>query len=1081
MRNLVLLCVALCAALIQPSAPNPSDAATPRGSRHLQAATALPLHFEQNIGQSSGAVRYLARAAGYDAYLTDTGARIALRTPRHQTAPLVRAIDIGFAGASASPHITSEDPLPGRINYLRGSDPARWQTDVATFSRVRYHEVYPGVDLVFYGNERQLEYDFVVAPGADHRQVRLDFSGIDRMQIDGVGDLILHVGDRHIVQRRPVVYQEADGRRQNIDARYAALGSNRVGFEIGDYDRTAPLVIDPVLVYSTYLGGTSVDGIVGVATDLAGNVYVAGSTASANFPTRPGGYDGTFNGQIDGFVAKLNPAGTALIYSTVFGGGGLERAYEVAVDAQGAAYVTGHTNSPDFPVTAGAVNRICTSGACGFDAYVLKLNAAGTGLAYGARVGGASSDTALGIAVDSEGSAVIVGTTRSTDFPVSGGAYQVAKRGGSFSDDYFVTRLTADGSALAYSTYFGGSGADDDMVRVAVDPAGNSYVGGGTSSADFPVLNARQSSLSGDSDGFVASFGPFGALLYSTYLGGDHLDAVRDIAVDADGAAYATGRTMSANFPLVAPIDSTLGVRDAFVTKFLPGGASLAYSTLLGGEGNDGGQAIAVDADGNAHITVFAGADFPTTSDGAAAIAGADGAFYARLNDTGTELTFASFIGQVFPQDLALDSFGSAYVGGETLGVAATTRNSFQGASGGDTDGFLAKFGEWRTDPGSEDIVLYAADATTIAGGWRRVTDPNAAGYELLHHPDAGAAKLSRALAAPVHYFELTFKPEINRSYRLWIRGRAERNHWSNDSVFVQFSNSVDPGGVPIYRIGTTDAATVNLEDCANCGVSGWGWQDNGYGEGILGPPIAFASDALQTIRVQTREDGMMIDQILLADNASSGRVPGALKQDTTVLPNAPGNVGPETPPDDEIVLHAGSATLTGNWTLVADSTAAGGQRVWNPNAGLAKRTTALASPLDYVELTFTAQAGREYRLWIRGKAENDHWSNDSVHVQFSGSVDASGAPVFRIGTTSATEYNLESCIGCGVSGWGWEDNGWGTGVLGPAIQFATTGPQTIRLQVREDGLSIDQVILSPGRFLTTPPGATKNDSTIYP
>ena len=1038
----------------------------------------LPLHFEENRGQAPATVKYLARAAGYDAFLTGGGAHIALRGPAtNHSDPRVRGIGIRFVGSDATAGVDSSDPLPGRINYLRGNDPARWQVDVPTYRRVRYHEAYPGIDVVFYGNNQQLEYDFIVAPGANHRQVRLDVEGADRLQIDSEGNLLLHVGDRHIVQRRPVAYQLTANGREHVDARYTRHGATGIGFDIGAYDLALPLVIDPVLVYSTYFGGSSYDDILGVATDATGHVYIAGSTLSTDFPTTAGAYDTTADGSQDVYVAKLNPTGTALVYATVIGGTNLDHGYAVRVDAGGRAHVTGDTQSADFPATAGAVGGGCASG-CGSDTFVVKLNAAGSALLYSARLSGTSNETGLDLALDEDGSAVVAGQTSSRDFPISADAYQPAKRGSEFLNDYFVTKLNASGSAIVYSTYLGGFAQEDNLVSVAIDSAGNAYVGGETPSADFPTRNARQATLRGDSDGFVSAFGPFGNLLFSTFHGGSARDGVVEIAVDADSAVYVTGATTSADFPLVAAADSTVAARDAFVTKFLPGGASLAYSTFIGGNNDDGGRGIAVDAAGNAHVTVYAGVDYPTTPDGAGSTEG--GAFYTRLNATGG-VTFSSYIGAAFPQDLAIDSAGNAYVGGQTLGLEMTIRNALQTTSPGiHTSGFLAKFGEWPAPLSPDDIVLYATNATTVAGGWRRETDPNAGGYERLHHPDAGAAKLANALASPVHYFDLSFTPQTGRAYRLWIRGRAERDHWSNDSVFVQFSHSVTETGVPAYRIGTTAATAVNLEDCASCGVARWGWQDNGYGAGVRGPAIYFGSNAPQTIRIQTREDGMMIDQIVLSPATWLNAAPGPLKHDTTVLRDDDGSAPTEPPANHDVVLHAGDAQLTGNWRLQPDTTAASGARVWNPNANLPKRTAALATPADHVELTFTAEAGRPYRLWIRGKAENNYWGNDSVFVQFSGSVNAGGAPVYRIGTTSATEYNLESCSGCGLSSWGWEDNGWGSGVLGPELYF-TPGPQTIRLQIREDGLSFDQIILSPQRFLTTAPGPAKQDTTIYP
>ncbi len=375
------------------------------------------------------------------------------------------------------------------------------------------------------------------------------------------------------------------------------------------------------------------------------------------------------------------------------------------------------------------------------------------------------------------------------------------------------------------------------------------------------------------------------------------------------------------------------------------------------------------------------------------------------------------------------------------------------------------------------EIVLYAKDASAVQGNWILTSDAGAAGGARMSNPDAGAAKLASALAAPANYFELTFDAQAGTPYRLWIRGRAERDYWGNDSVFVQFSGSVDQAGAPTYRIGTTAATWVNLEDCSGCGISGWGWQDNGYGAGVLGPLVSFATTGPQTIRIQPREDGFSIDQVVLSSSLYLTQAPGTLKLDGTILQQT---TSAATVDRTEIVMLGSSvSTVAGAWRVLSDSTAAHGVAVGHPDAGAAKLSSALASPVNYVEFTFDAEAGQPYHLWIRGRADRDYWGNDSVFVQFSNAVDAAGAPVLRIGSTDAATVNLEDAVNAGLSGWGWQDNGYGTGVLGPAITFGTTGPQTIRIQTREDGLRIDQVVLSAEKYLTVAPGALKNDSTI--
>jgi Right handed beta helix region len=388
----------------------------------------------------------------------------------------------------------------------------------------------------------------------------------------------------------------------------------------------------------------------------------------------------------------------------------------------------------------------------------------------------------------------------------------------------------------------------------------------------------------------------------------------------------------------------------------------------------------------------------------------------------------------------------------------------------------------------SGEIVLYAATAPVIAGAWSVVADSTAAGGSRLQNPNAGAAKILAPLASPASYFELTFSAAANTPYHVWIRGTATANSYANDSVHVQFDTSVDASGAAVYRIGTTSSTEVNIEDCSGCGLSGWGWQDNAYGTGVEGSNIYFAASGTQRIRVQVREDGLGIDQIVLSPATYLTASPGALKNDATILSasgsaaesGGGGGGGGGGTPSAEVVLYAAEAVLVqGAWSRVNDSTAATGVYLQNPNAGAAKLTSALAQPVHFFELTFDAEAGRPYHLWLRGKATSNSYSNDSVHAQFSDSIDAAGIPIARIGTTQSAEINLEDCSGCGVAGWGWQDNGYAG--AGADIYFSATGRHTIRVQVREDGLGIDQIVVSPAKYLTTSPGLLKNDGTIVP
>lgn len=378
----------------------------------------------------------------------------------------------------------------------------------------------------------------------------------------------------------------------------------------------------------------------------------------------------------------------------------------------------------------------------------------------------------------------------------------------------------------------------------------------------------------------------------------------------------------------------------------------------------------------------------------------------------------------------------------------------------------------------ANDAVMTASNASSIVGAWQRTADSTAAGGFRLQNPDAGAAKLLVPMSSPTSYFELTFSAVAGRAYRLWIRGRSAANAPVNDSVYVQFSDSVDSGGSALWRIGTSTATTINLEDCSGCGLAGWGWQDNGYGAGVLGPLVYFAHTGSHTIRIQPREDGLSIDQIVLSSMAYLNVSPGALRNDTTILPAPPSS--PTTTSD--LVIYASdvaASAIHGDWSRVSDASAANALALFNPDRGAAKVASALAAPSSYVDVSFEAEQGVPYHLWLRLRASGNGGSNDSVYVQFSGAVDAGGASLYRIGTTSGASVILQDYLGQPISGWGWNDNGWGS--FGESIFFAATGRQTLRLQPREDGVYIDQLVISSSRYLTASPGTLTNDKTVVP
>ena len=371
------------------------------------------------------------------------------------------------------------------------------------------------------------------------------------------------------------------------------------------------------------------------------------------------------------------------------------------------------------------------------------------------------------------------------------------------------------------------------------------------------------------------------------------------------------------------------------------------------------------------------------------------------------------------------------------------------------------------------DIVLYAAEAPSRAGNWQVQLDNTAAGGSRMWYPDGGLPKLTTPAANPTNYFDLTFNAVQGVPYRLWIRGNAQSNSTNNDSAFVQFSGSVDSVGNAVNRIGTSSAFLYNLEECTGCGLSGWGWNDNLFGG--LGPLVYFATTGPQTIRIQLREDGLSIDQVMLSPANYLAVAPGWGQNDVMIFPRNSGTVA-----TGNVVLWAGDAPIVrGSWMRTGDNSAAGQTAVQYPDFGGPRLTTPLASPTHYFEMSFNAQAGIPYRLWMRGKAIGNSTNNDSVWVQFSSSLNQGGGPEYRIGTTSAIMYNMEECTGCGLSGWGWNDSG--INGMGPLVVFAVSGAQTIRVQMREDGINLDQIVLSPQTYLSTAPGAFKNDTTILP
>ena len=671
----------------------------------------LPLHFEPNQGQTAGQVEFLSRGRGYTLFLSGGKSVLALEGAPEEPAVL----RMELAGAKPAPRGRGMDELPGKSNYFIGGDPDAWRQNVPHYARVRYEEVYPGVDLVYYGRQGQLEYDFVVAPGADPGGIALEFTGADEVKIDARGRLILRVSGGEVLQHRPHIYQEIDGMQREVAGRYAQRDDGRIGFAVAVYDAGRALVIDPVLSYSTYLGGSSEEESRALAVDAAGHAYITGKTLSADFPTANPlqATKGTGN---DVFVTKLSPDGSTLIYSTYLGGSGSDIGSGIAVDTGGDAYLTGATNSTDFPAAGGIQPNF---GGGNTDGFVARLDASGAALIYSTYLGGSGIDSGASIAVDNSGNAYVTGSTNATDFPIAN-ALQ-SSSGGNF--DSFIARLDASGAALIYSTYLGGD-FNESSRGIAVDNSGNAYVTGSTNATNFPTANALQPMRAGSvADAFITKVNAQGtALVYSTYLGGDNHDGGLDIALGSGGEVYVSGTTYSGNFPLLTPLQASLsGSQDAFVAALDASGTSLIYSTYLGGSGVEDAAGIAVDNSGNAYVTgLTSSADLPLIDEFKSALGGVNGGYVAGLDATGSALLFSTYLGGSdldHGKDIAVEN-GALYVTGNTLSTYFPLENPLQGTLAGGAfpgDGFVVKIAltgsdcqaghHWPGDGNADDVA----------------------------------------------------------------------------------------------------------------------------------------------------------------------------------------------------------------------------------------------------------------------------------------------------------------------------------------------------------------------------------------
>lgn len=686
----------------------------------------LPLFFISNHGQkhalADARFLYLVQTPRMRAGFAQDS--IAFQLPASE-------IQLRFPGANPQVELTAGRPLKGHANFFNGTGPDDWHTSLPTFAEIRYRDLYPGIDLLYLGSGHAgdgLKSEFDVAAGADPSRIALAYSR--PVKIDADGNLVAGEGAETLCEKRPDVYQDTAHGRVQVAARYRLLDAHTAAFELGFYDPNLPLIIDPVISYATYLGGSNEGAVTGTAVDSSGNLYVTGWTLAVDFPTLSPAQSAN-GGSIDAFVVKLNSTGTALIYATYIGGKGVDQATAIAVDSAGEAYVTGSTASYNFPL----VSPIRTTLGGSKNAFVLKLNSAGNALLFSTYLGGTASDAGTGIALDSSANAWVVGDTQSANFPVNRPMQQLFAGG----TDIFISMFTSAG-ALNFSTFWGGTGVEH-AGGVALDASGNIYVAGGTYSVDLPVVAALQPRNAGNQDAFVMKFdfsGSSAAIIYATYLGGSGTatgEQANAITADANGNAYVTGVTNSTNFPVTAGTVQTAygGSQDAFITKLNPTGSALVYSTYLGGSSFDWANGIGIDSAGDAYIAGYTSSyDFPITGQIQPTLNGLYNSFVTILNSTGGVLAFSTYYGGTGSDTanaIAVDSSGNMFIGGQTSSINLPLETPLESTNIGGITGWVARLGVTAAPPqtpaavsvtptsGSGATAVFTAKYSDTGGG----------------------------------------------------------------------------------------------------------------------------------------------------------------------------------------------------------------------------------------------------------------------------------------------------------------------------------------------------------------------------
>jgi hypothetical protein len=711
---MLFLCVLLTGTKIARSERPPAD----QRSFLSKTLTDLPLYFMENRGQLGGDTRFHLKIPAGNVYFSPGEIvyqilyrkQVENRSEKRTTGKernsgkniAYENVRLAFMGANETAKVEGIEETEAKANFFRGSNPEEWIAGVRTYQKLIYRDLYPRIDLVLYGNSGRIKQEYRVKRGGNAEDIQVCYEGVERIEITKKGQLEIWTKNGKLTEDVPKSYQFVEGKRVGVESEYIVCSDNTLKFKVGEYLRDRELIIDPDLVFSTFLGGILPNHGMDIAIDGSGNSYITGETSSYDFPTTPVAYDGTFNdlGYSDAFVTKINSTGTGLIYSTYLGGGYWDSGHGIAVDSSGNAYITGSTESGNFPTTPGAYD---TSGNLSSDMFITKLNPTGSALVYSTYVAGGGWDQGDCIKIDGAGNAFVTGYSNYGTFPTTPGAYDTTHNGGS---DVVLVKLNASGSNLLYSTFLGGSD-DDTGYGLAIDGGGIAYIIGDTNSSDFPATPGAYDTSYNDtfypfSDVFIAKVGAAGAnLLYATYLGGTSYDHGRGIAIDGVGTAYITGYTESDDFPVTAGVcDPTYNNQeDAFVAKVNPSGSELFWSTYLGGNGVDEGHGIAVGGLGLAHIIGNTDStDFPTTM-GAydRTHNGEDDVFLTVLTPSASATIYSTYIGGGKADEgesLKLDGQGNAYLTGRTFSYTfPATPGAYSTSKTGTSDVFVTKLG----------------------------------------------------------------------------------------------------------------------------------------------------------------------------------------------------------------------------------------------------------------------------------------------------------------------------------------------------------------------------------------------------